>query len=484
MSKFNMINKFLCLLCFTATIVFTQTIAPEITAEKKRLLILNADESKADDSIDRHVSKIVAEVASSLGRYEVIDRYQLKSILSEQKIQQSGIIAESDIVELGKLASAKEAMKVQINHFSQKGVPPDDEDEDDDDDRGFWEMVVYESVKGAIRMATTPQEEPYAYNMETIIQTDIVLLNIETGELINTFPVSAAHTGGSRGKSLAIALEQIRVKLSYALRNIYRIKSEVLAVDGSRVMLALGSDLGVKRGTVYGVSRLDKKKTFNGREITIPGKSVGLVRVNDISNDGSVGTVIRKWGRIRNGYQAEELIHPPFFGGGFTVRYNNNEQSVDHVNVFLQFNPLNQWGGYVQLGGGIITDSRNDQDALFTLGGGIIFRFLYTPQFNLGGIVDFPMSFVNRGDDFNHSVSAVFIAPQIGLQTEIMINRKLDMIVSGGYSSHGMLGHWTYTKGEGDDAESFDAEWDMRGAPTLDASGFYINFSLRFLNIN
>jgi len=66
-------------------------------------------------------------------------------------------------------------MKVQITHYSQKGVPLED---DEEEDKGFWKMVVYESVKGAIRLATTPKnEEPYANNMETIIQADIILLN-------------------------------------------------------------------------------------------------------------------------------------------------------------------------------------------------------------------------------------------------------------------------------------------------------------------
>ncbi len=129
----------------------SQKIAPDITDEKKRLLVLTADESKPDDALDRKISKIVAEVASRLGRYEVIDRNQLESILNELALHQAGFIAGKDIIELGGIASAKEAMKVQINHFSQKGIPPEDKDEEEDnDDRGFWEMVVYESVKGAI----------------------------------------------------------------------------------------------------------------------------------------------------------------------------------------------------------------------------------------------------------------------------------------------------------------------------------------------
>ena len=75
------------------------------------------------------------------------------------------------------------------------------------------------------------------------------------------------------------------------------------------------------------------------------------------------------------------------------------------------------------------------------------------------------------------------MAPQLGLQTEIMINRKLDFVIRGGISSPGSYSTWDYTEGEGEDVEWFDAEWDERGEPALDASGMYINFSIRYLDI-
>ena len=189
-------------------------------------------------------------------------------------------------------------MKVQINYFSQKGIPPEDKDEEEDnDDRGFWEMVVYESVKGAIRSATTPkEEEPYAYNMQTIIHADIIFLDIESGKTLNTFPISAMHTGGSRGESLSKALTIVRWNVSRSLRELYTITSEVLDVDGSNVTLYLGSEMGVKKGIVYEISRLDKKKTLKDREVIIPGRSVGLIRIDRVSGDASTGKIVRKWG--------------------------------------------------------------------------------------------------------------------------------------------------------------------------------------------
>jgi len=469
------------------SIIAAQTIAPDVTDEKKRLLVLTADESKPENAIDRKISKIVAEVATRLGRYEVIDRNHLESILDELALHQAGFIAGKDIIELGGIASAKEAMKVEITQFSQKGVPPetDDEDDDDDDDRGFWEVVTIELVKGVIRAATTPKdEEPYANNIETIVQADIVLLDIETGKTKKTFPISAMHTGGSRGKSLANVLNTVRWNVSRSLRELYTIRSEVLDVDGSNVTLYLGADMGISRGTFYEISRLDKKKVIRDREVIIPGRSVGLVRVNRISGDASAGTVIRKWGRVKAGYKAVEMIHPPKIAPGFYLTYNGKKPGFDRAGIFLQFNPLSQWSFNGFFGGGTIIDSRGRSDGMLTFGGGLIYRFLYSPKFNLCITADFPLNIVFRNDDKHHNVTTVLFAPVIGLQTEIMINRRMDMVFQGGISGPGVHGTWQYSEGEGDDSKTHDADWDERGAPSLDASGLYFNISLRFLRIN
>ncbi len=477
-----MLTRFL-LFLIPLSMVSAQQIEATITEKKKRLLVLASDESSAEDAIERKVSKIVSEVASTLGRYEVINRNNLESILEELALHQAGFIEGKDIIELGGISSAKEAMKVEISLFSQRGVPP--EDKKDDDDRGFLEMVIYESVKGAIRAATTPMgEELYANNMETIIHGNIILLNVETGETIVTYPITGAHTGGSRGKSLGIALDVIRKSILRSLKEMYIIQSKILEVEGNKVTVFLGSELGVKKGTIYEISRLDKKRTIGDREITIPGRTVGLARINRTSGDASMGTIIRKWGQIKPGYQAKEMLDPPMGSLGLTLRYNVEEERIDHANFLIQIHPLNKFGGFVNIGGGSTYDSRNDRDGIFLFGGGFIYRFLYTPQFNLGAVVDLPLSYIFREDDSGHSVKSLFFSPQVGLQTEIMINRKIDLVIRGGISSAGSTSKWTYTEGTGEDAVSYDAEWDERGAPHFNAAGYYINVSLRFLNIN
>ncbi len=77
-----MFKRFL-LLLIPLSFISAQKIDATVTDEKKRLLVLASNKNTPKDAIERKVSKVVAEVASKLGRYEVIDRNNLETILDE-----------------------------------------------------------------------------------------------------------------------------------------------------------------------------------------------------------------------------------------------------------------------------------------------------------------------------------------------------------------------------------------------------------------
>ena len=163
------------------------------------------------------------------------------------------------------------------------------------------------------------------------------------------------HTGGSRGESLSKALTIVRWNVSRSLRELYTITSEVLDVDGSNVTLYLGSEMGVKKGIVYEISRLDKKKTLKDREVIIPGRSVGLIRIDRVSGDASTGKIVRKWGRVKKGYKAVEMIHPPTVASGLYFSYNFEKSGFDRGGISFQLKPFNRWSFNGFLGGGNIS---------------------------------------------------------------------------------------------------------------------------------
>ena len=117
---------------------FSQSKINKITEEKERLLILSVDEKEAQ-SIESTVTGLVSSEAVNLTRFEVIDRNQLERILSEQKLQMSGIIRDDEVVRYGEISSADEALIVSILSFGQKGVPPKESNpKKKENEVGFW----------------------------------------------------------------------------------------------------------------------------------------------------------------------------------------------------------------------------------------------------------------------------------------------------------------------------------------------------------
>ena len=109
------------------TVSISQEIEPEITMERKKLIILTGEEK--DKEITEKIYQIASSTATQLNRYNVIDRSQLDRILQEQKLQHSGVVDQDQAIEIGKVAAANQALFIQVHNFGQKGVPTEKQKE-------------------------------------------------------------------------------------------------------------------------------------------------------------------------------------------------------------------------------------------------------------------------------------------------------------------------------------------------------------------
>ena len=93
------------------------------------MVILPSKNNYNKNIADKIVS-IISSQAVSIGRFNVIDRNIVEEILTEQKFQLSGIVNNDQVIEIGNLASAEEALVLDVIHFNQKGVPKEKDSED------------------------------------------------------------------------------------------------------------------------------------------------------------------------------------------------------------------------------------------------------------------------------------------------------------------------------------------------------------------
>ena len=125
----------------------------DITVEKKSLIILTAAYDE-DQEVAERVLSIISDQATSLGRFEIIDRNLVDQILEEQEFQLSGMVDENQVARIGELASAENALILDVVNFGQKGVPKeDDEDEEyeeDEKDETLFSWLVKKVVTESI----------------------------------------------------------------------------------------------------------------------------------------------------------------------------------------------------------------------------------------------------------------------------------------------------------------------------------------------
>jgi len=473
------------ILIFKFSVIFSQDIIPNVTMEKKKLVVLTSDSQNWPD-LNKRITHIATNVAANLKRYEIIGRNSIKTILEEQKLQHSGIISPEDAVEIGKLAGANEAVLIQLNIFGQKGIPKitkQDSKEEKSTEGGLFGWIVKEVVKSEINK-NNQGIELYPNNIQTIIDGEVSLLNIETGQTLTSFPFNAEYTGGVKSKSLSKTLEIMRAQMKNKFKSFYELSSEILDVDGNNVTLVLGKEMGINSGNLFEIFTRDKERNIRNRIITLPGKSVGIVEIKNVSDDASEGEIIRKWGKVKPGFQARE-IRGGINNGSMSFLYGHNPKNL-RLRFSGNFNSYGRFGGSLFGDIGTVTDSRGRDDLHLGLGFSINCKLIKSPVINYILLINVPFDFHFRRDDVNidgesHLVILPIMSPRIGMQTEILLNRKVDLVLClENILSNTRLGNWTYSEEQENEekSKSFDAHWTT-DEPKINYNGWVLTLGFR-----
>ena len=493
------------LIFFVFSYVVAQELEDGLTLEKKSVVILPGQDAENPESISSKVTSIVAAKAVELGRFNVIDRTKIESILAEQKRQLSGIVDETQIVEIGNLAAADEALLVKIITFGQRGVPPpkketkkeegekeekDEKKEKKEYDESLFEWIIKESVTAGLQK-TLEGVELYPNNIQTIIQTEVGLLNIESGVLENNFHIAASHTGGNKTASLSSALNQLGWQISRKLREFYLIASEVIEKEGNKITILTGSDMGLEEGTIFEVNSLDQEKMYKGRVITLPGNPIALARLTNVGKNTSNAEIIRQWKEVKTGHGVNEMIYDPT-ATEYEIKTRNG--SNFSVNAKLWWSPFKKFTTAVTGEIGTIKDMRGEDDPLLGLGIELKTKFLDIERFQLSTGISLPFNYFAKVDDDTNYVSQSFLNPSINLTTSIILHRKRDLFISLQYIPWNNDDKWEYSEiieieNEDDPEEPANdliyhpAVWDDgKIIPRLNTKGLYITIGIRFFD--
>ena len=466
----------------------SQELDNDITLEKKSLIILNSDLSKNKEIISDQVLSIISSQATSIGRFEIIDRNLVAEILEEQKFQLSGMIDDENIIEIGNMASADEALILKVIQFNQKGVPKEKEDDQKDGDDGESSTLFSWLVKTVVTEAIDQIKEPDSLELENNIHTEfrgsVKIVNLESGKSEKSFDLNANHTGGNRAQSLSKVLDQISRQTRIRLKRLYMITSEIIEIQGAYVSILSGENLGLKEGAMFEVSSKNRTKTYKGRTINLPGKTRGLLRITELGPDASQARVVRKWRPIRQGHRAYELKSPAEVAD---IQFTYLENIKYQFGGKFWISPHSRFSGSFNLSLGSIQDSRQKMNNFIGFSSDL--RYTIFSRFGITGSTSLtlPILFPFRRDDEEHFVSSIFSDPSINGNLSIQINSKMDIVFSINHIYTTLHGPWQWRNdtGEEDDegrtiTETEPAVWTS-AEPVFHKDGTYFSVSIRLL---
>ena len=463
---------------------YSQDLDEDLTLEKKPIIILPSKDVNNPESIGNKITSILSQKATDLGRFEIIDRRLINSILEEQRLQNSGLFNEDQIVQIGELASAKEAFIVNIFEYTQKGVPKRKKKEKKDDDKeetlSTW---VVKTMVTATAKAITEESRKREQNIElenninTIINGEIRMIDIASGISKNTFHFGSQFTGGNRNHSLNRALFYASLQIGKKLRSFYSLTSEVISVDGYEIDLLTGKDLGVKKGVLFEIASIDKEKIYKNRLVKIPGKTRALARVSDVGPNASRAKIIRKWRKVLPGLKAYEVMRLPRLTQTDFSYSNMPWYELGYRYWFLPFNKLSI-SLNTQLG--TIEDSKKINNVYFGIGSSLNFNLAYffgiTPSFG----TNIPINFFIRRDDNQKSVTSYLISPSLNFNFSIQLGQFWDVIFSTEYVLNKVQSKWTYhARDENGEPYRKSGFWNTGEPYFLVNNQIYFKISLR-----
>jgi hypothetical protein len=427
-------KKLLIALFMMSTVLLNgQLLKPKVT-KKTDLVVLPAERTDSN-SVSYQLVEIVANAASNTGFYRVYNRQDLESLLNEQGLYQTGIVSENSILEFGKVASAQEVMIVKMIDFTEdKKILPDT--------RTVIPAVKNEAGKIITREKIVEKTggELWTYSLYFSVKT----VNLTTSETLNIFEVRSNGSNASKTTARVATITNARHKILLEFSKRHKLVSEVLEVDRwkNEVVLLLGENYGVQTGSIYQIVSGEEVKKFGEREITVPGRSVGFVRIDEVAKDASVGKIIRRWGTINPGYQAK--IQPSFKNSSYIgIVVTENEYGIPFQFINDPFDKF-EWRYGLQLAS--LTNTWDENLFSFGIPVSLSYKLIHSPRFTVGVTNNLYPNFIYATDFDDNKVMASRFKLTVGGELSYVSNPTRDIVLSAELTLFDNIGDWSTTK--------------------------------------
>jgi hypothetical protein len=279
MSQRRAIAMLLLVLAVSAAPAFAQQVS-----QKKDIAVFKLSYYQWDipDSVLGGIDEEIRGVFVNLGRFNVLGM--------AQRLEPGDLTEFIDKIRQYKQDRAELPEEVQMGH-------------------DFFTQADFDRLVGSF-IVVVPSVASYVLEVKdsgdfhVALKTSFSFINVEQGTTFAQAFVQTEGTEKSPDGAARSALNGIPMLLTYEVRKIpeFQLKTGVLEVRGSEVILELGRDMGIKVGDEY--SLVSSRVLQSGKTLT---SETGLVVIKEVSDEVSVGKVLYARPRPQEGDQLREV---------------------------------------------------------------------------------------------------------------------------------------------------------------------------------
>ncbi|UCF64696.1 MAG: hypothetical protein JSW33_02345 [bacterium] len=436
------------------------------------LIVLSSDIPKTDSTIQKEILFTVTAAVTGLGSFNIVNFDQKNFFLNANKIPLGTNLDDSILIRIGRLTLATEIMVVEVVKLSQNYL----------NSAQSGESIITSEQKMTVDSDTIPVElktrentkKPGRY-FQTECLINIRIIDVVSAQNLETITIEVSHADTSWSASKSGALKILQSLTTSELREIYLLCPEITQIQNTLVQLNRGSEAGIQKGMLFIVRSPDQWEEYYGQSKIIPGKEIGLITTQDISEKRSVATLLRQTGYIGQGFRAFEYPESIY---GLRINFSPGlTDSIMSIGAQFFWRPLQRW----QYGCGLrvirITDSKSDKNYGFGmegLGGVHLYRI---PRISVGAIMTLNFDLPFKYDDNNNTVFLPILSGELGMRLNITHFWKTDISIMAGYRISIRDDNWQISSEEEDVGPVY---WED-SPPAINISGFFIQAGYTFL---
>jgi curli biogenesis system outer membrane secretion channel CsgG len=212
------------------------------------------------EAMDRH---IISAITSSR-KFTIVGRQDLKTILDEQDLGQSGIVNQESAAQLGEVKGAKYKLVTVVDHFQEETA----------------RATFSEGEKLKRRFQVSAQATIYDTSTGEVL--DASNIQVEKVDVIGIDPGTSNRTGGRTDELMPLVTRELAEKTTARLVDVL-FPAKIIDVDGTTITINRGEGF-FKQGDV--ITLFSKGKTVvdpdTGEKLTIKGKALGTARITSV----------------------------------------------------------------------------------------------------------------------------------------------------------------------------------------------------------